>query len=241
MSKTDSVGKAIHEMHENLAHLTEQHNENSWMQNGKERLNDILRGEKNIDVIGNEILSFFSDFLGSQLGTFYISKSETTLSLVHSSGTTGQVPAIIEKDSSFIGKALTTKKVVVLNDVDKDYFKVSTSLGSTKAASLVIIPLFVSNKMLGLAEIGKLSSFTPLELRFIDDVIESIAIYINTILAKTELEKLVVELDKKEQELQNQITAINKATLVIEFDTKGFILSANDLFLKIMGLTELKV
>lgn len=145
------------------------------------------------------------------------------------------MPAIIEKDSSFIGKALTTKKVVVLNDVDKDYFKVSTSLGSTKAASLVIIPLFVSNKMLGLAEIGKLSSFTPLELRFIDDVIESIAIYINTILAKTELEKLVVELDKKEQELQNQITAISNAALVIEFDTEGIVLKANDLFLKIMG------
>jgi len=235
MSKTNSVGKAIHEMHENLAHLTEQHNENSWMQNGKERLNEILRGEKNIDVISSEILSFFSDFLGSQLGTFYVSKSENSLSLVHSSGTTGQVPGNIEKDSSFIGKSLTTKKVVVLNDVDKDYFKVSTSLGSAKAVSLVIIPLFVSNKIVGLAEIGKLTSFTQVELRFIDDVTESIAIYINTILAKSELEKLVVELDKKEQELQNQITAINKATLVIEFDTKGIVLKANDLFLKIMG------
>ena len=238
MSKTNSVGKAIHEMHENLAHLTEQHNENSWMQNGKERLNDILRGEKNIDVIGNEILSFFSDFLGSQLGTFYISKSETTLSLVHSSGTTGHVPTLIEKDNSFIGQALTHKKVVVLNDVDKDYFKVSTSLGSAKAASLVIIPLFVSNKMVGLAEIGKLNSFTAVELRFLDDVTESIAIYINTILAKTELEKLVVELDKKEQELQNQITAISKAALVIEFDTKGIVLKANDLFLNIMGFNS---
>ncbi len=235
MSKTDSVGKAIHEMHENLAHLTEQHNENSWMQNGKERLNDILRGEKKADAIGNEILSFFSEFLGSQLGTFYISTSETSLSLVLASGTTGQVPSIIEKDNSFIGKALTQKKVVVLNDVDKDYFKVSTSLGSAKAASLVIIPLFVSNKMVGLAEIGKLNSFTAVELRFIDDVTEAIAIYINTILAKSELEKLVVELDKKEQELQNQITAINKATLVIEFDTKGIVQKANDLFLKIMG------
>ncbi len=235
MSKTDSVGKAINEMHQNLLHLTEQHSENSWMQNGKERLNDILRGEKNIDVIGNEILSFFSDFLGSQLGTFYISTSETSLSLVLASGTTGQVPSIIEKDNSFIGKALINKKVVVLNEVDKDYFKVSSSLGTAKAAAIVIIPLFVSNKIVGLAEIGKLSAFTSLELRFIEEVTEAIAIYINTILAKTELEKLVIELDKKEQELQNQITAINKANLVIEFDTKGFILSANDLFLKIMG------
>jgi PAS domain S-box-containing protein len=35
--------------------------------------------------------------------------------------------------------------------------------------------------------------------------------------------------------LQNQITAINKADLVIEFDTKGVVQKANDLFLKIMG------
>jgi PAS domain S-box-containing protein len=238
MSKKDSVGKAIHEMHENLLHLTEQHNENSWMQNGKERLNDILRGEKNVGIFGNEILTFFFDFLGSQLGTFFISKSETTLSLVHSFGTTGEVPSLIQKDNSFIGQALTQKKVVVLNDVDKDYFKVSTSLGSAKAASILIIPLFVSNKIVGLIEIGKLSSFTPLELRFIDDITESIAIYVNSILAKAELEKLVLELDSKEQELQNQIKAINKAAFVIEFDTNGFILSTNDLFLKILGYNK---
>ncbi len=235
MSKKDSVGKAIHEMHENLLHLTEQHNENSWMQNGKERLNEILRGEKKSEIFGKELLSFFSDFLGSQLGTFYIANSENTLLLAHFAGTTGQVPATITKDNSLIGQALTTKKVIILNEVDNDYFKVSTSLGSAKAASVIIIPLFVSNKMVGLAEVGKLSAFTPVELRFIDDVTESIAIYINTILAKSELEKLVVELDKKEQELQNQITAINKAALVIEFDTKGTVLQANDLFLKIMG------
>ena len=238
MSKTNSVGKAIHEMHENLAHLTEQHNENSWMQNGKERLNEILRGEKNVGIVGNEILTFFFDFLGSQLGTFFISKSESTLSLVHSFGTTGEVPSLIQKDNSFIGQALTQKKVVVLNDVDKDYFKVSTSLGSAKAASILIIPLFVSNKIVGLIEIGKLSSFTPLELRFIDDITESIAIYVNSILAKAELEKLVLELDSKEQELQNQIKAINKAAFVIEFDTNGFILSTNDLVLKILGYNK---
>ena len=46
MSKTDSVGKAIHEMHENLIHLTEQHSESNWMQSGKEKVNEILRGEK---------------------------------------------------------------------------------------------------------------------------------------------------------------------------------------------------
>jgi PAS domain S-box-containing protein len=145
------------------------------------------------------------------------------------------VPTIITKDNSLIGQALTTKKVIILNEVDNDYFKVSTSLGSAKAASVIIIPLFVSNKMVGLAEVGKLSAFTSLELRFIEDISESIAIFINTILAKAELEKLVYELDSKEQELQNQIKAINKAALVIEFDTKGVILHANDLFLEIMG------
>ena len=235
MSKTDSVGKAIHEMHENLIHLTEQHSESNWMQSGKEKVNEILRGEKKIDVFGNQILSFFFDFLGCQLGTFYIANSKNSLSLVYSFGVTGNAPAIIEKDNSFIGQALNSKKVSLLNTIDNDYFKVSTSLGSAKASSVLIIPLFVSNKTVGLAEIGKLSSFSQVELRFIEEITESIAIYVNTILAKAELEKMVIDLDRKEQELQNQINAINKAALVIEFDTNGFILSTNDLFLKILG------
>ncbi|MFN4812555.1 MAG: PAS domain-containing protein, partial [Bacteroidota bacterium] len=235
MSKINSVGKAIQSMHENLLHLTEQHNENSWMQTGKEHLNEILRGEKKLGVFGNEILAFFFDFLGGQLGTLYVSKSETKLSLVHSIGTSGQVPEVVEKNNSFIGQAVSSKKVVLLNHVDKEYFNVSTSLGSAKAASIIIIPLFVSNKLVGLIETGKLGTFTPLEIRFIEDISESIAIYVNSILAKAELEKLVLELDSKEQELQNQIKAINKAALVITFDTKGIVLNANDLFLEIMG------
>ncbi len=48
----------------------------------------------------------------------------------------------------------------------------------------------------------------------------------------------MLELDSKEQELQNQIKAINKAAFVIEFDTNGFILSTNDLFLKILGYNK---
>jgi len=62
MSKIDSVGKAIHSMHENLLHLTEQHNENNWIQNGKEHLSDILRGEKNWMFSVRSYFLFSSNF-----------------------------------------------------------------------------------------------------------------------------------------------------------------------------------
>ena len=238
MSKKDSIGTAINKINENLIYLTAQHSENSWRQNGKERLMHILRGDKNMDTFGKDILDFFFDFLGCQLGTFYCIKDEHTLTLINSAGTTGQTPVIIEKDNSFLHSVIKNKKMIVVNDIDKSYFKISTSLGSAKVATIVIIPFFSSEKLVGFVELGKLNVFTPLELSFIEEVNESISIYINTIIGKTELENLFLKLDKKEQELQNQIKAINKSALVIEFDPKGNIVFANDLFLQLTGYTK---
>jgi len=235
MKTTDSVGNAIHQMQENLMHLSQQHSENIWIQNGRTQVMEILRGDKVMKDFAKELITCLLDFLNSQIGTFYTINNEHQLTLVYCIGASGEVPHTIEKDNSYIGQAISRKKVIILNDVVKDFFKVHTSLGSAMAVSTSIIPLYSNEQLIGVIEIGKLSPFNPLEQRFIESIASPIGIYTNSILGKTALEKLLQDLDAKEQELQNQIKAINKANLVIEFDTHGTIISANDLFLKIMG------
>ena len=235
MKTTDSVGNAINQMQENLMHLSQQHSENIWIQNGRTQIMEVLRGDKTMEYFAHELITGLLDFMNGQIGTFYTVNNEQQLVLVYYSGTAGEVPRMIEKDNSYIGQAISRKKVIVLNDVVKDFFKVHTSLGSTMAVSTAIIPLYSNEQLIGLIEIGKLNPFTPIEQRFIESIASPIGIYSNSILGKNALEKMLQELDAKEQELQNQIKAINKSTLVIEFDTDGNIKSVNDLFLQIMG------
>ncbi|PWB22352.1 ATP-binding protein [Flavobacterium sp. HTF] len=54
-------------------------------------------------------------------------------------------------------------------------------------------------------------------------------------IAETEIKNLKEELHTKEQQLRNQIDAINTTNASIEFDLEGNILNANKNFLKIMG------
>ena len=54
----------------------------------------------------------------------------------------------------------------------------------------------------------------------------------------TSIRQDVTELKKKEVEIHNRMTAINKSNAVIEFDLEGNIIFANDLFLETMGYSS---
>lgn len=242
MAKSDSVSKAITQMQENIMHLSEQHAESAWVQEGKMGLSTILRGEKTIDTLASEIVTFFFDYFSCQIGTFYTITPSNSLSLVFSMGNQQPASQTISINSSFVGQAIQRKKPVLLNDISTEFFKISTTLGSSTSVSVIIFPLFYNDKLVGLMELGKLQPYTPIQIKFIEDTTESIGIFLNTLQGKIELEKLLQELDAKEQELQNRINAINKAALVIEFDPTGKIIDANELFLQKIGysLEELR-
>jgi PAS domain S-box-containing protein len=242
MSKLDSVSKAIHQMQESIMHLSDQHTENTWVQDGKMRVAEILRGEKNTDLLAYEIITFFFDYFSCQMGTFYTITPDNQLGLTFSMGNQQPAPDILSRDSSLVGQAIQRKKPIVINSVSNEFFKVSTTLGASTSVSVFVIPLYYNQKLVGLMELAKLTPYTPIEVKFIEEAAESIGIFLNTILGKIELEKLLVDLDAKEQELQNRINAINKSNMVIEFDFYGNILDANLLFLDKMGydLDEIK-
>ena len=235
MSNLDSVSKAIHQMQESIVHLAEQHSENTWVQDGKVKLAELLRGEKNMDQFAQEIISFFFDYFSCQIGTFYKLNSEGQLALIYSIGNEQAAPPIVSKENSLIAQSILRKRPISINGISSDFYKVSTTIGSSNSVSLFIVPLFYNQKLVGLIELVKLIPYTSTEVKFIEEASESIAIFLNSLMGKIQLEKLLKELDAKEQELQNRINAINKAAMVIEFDPSGNILDANQLFLNRMG------
>jgi PAS domain S-box-containing protein len=242
MSKLDSVNKAILQMQESILHLSEQHAENNWVQDGKVKLAEILRGEKNTHQLAQEIITFFFDYFTCQIGTFYTTNKSDQLALTLSIGNDKAVPEILNKENSLIAQSIQRKKPISINSISSEFFKISTSLGTSSSVSILVVPLFYNQNLVGFIELVKLIPFTTNEMKFIEEASESIGIFLNSLLGKIELEKLLQDLDIKEQELQNRINAINQSALVVEFDINGVILDANPLFLNKVGYTleELK-
>ena len=238
MEHFDSVGKAIEDIKSNLHHLTEQHEQNVWMQLGKEKLSELLRGDKTTGQFSEEFFKFCFEFLNIQVGTFYQSTEGEKLNLIGSFGNKNEAVAEISREDPFYKHIVSQKQAHVIEGLKPDFFSVSTTLGTFQTASVLVLPLFFNGGLSGIVELGKLNQISPSELNFWRDNSESIAIYLNTISKKELLEKLIADLDSKEQQLQNQIHAINKAALVIEFDTEGNILDANTLFCESMGYAK---
>ncbi|MFN5182125.1 MAG: response regulator [Bacteroidota bacterium] len=238
MENEDSVRKAIEQISSNLNHLSSQHEKSSWSIKGKNRLSEILRGDKKLENFADDFFEFTFSFLNCFSGNFYTVGSNNEMSLIHTYGSKHSPQKTLLTTDPFYHKIINSKKPCVLNSVKKDFFKIETSFGTHDIVSVIILPLFMNDSLIGLVELGKMKEVEYGEIDFLNEVSESVAIYLNSLLGKQKLENLIGDLDAKEQELQNQIKAINKTALVIEFDTNGNILNANDLFCQTFGFSK---
>ncbi len=239
-NKADDLSITLQEMQTNLKKVAEEHLERTWLQTGKNNLNEKLRGDKTLSEISQEIIEFLALYTEAQIGTVYVYE-EDMLHLLHAFGINEKINVSFRMGEGLIGQVAVKKTLNVLQSMPKNYFRIESSLGRNIPDSIAILPAVFDNKTSAVIELAKFGEFTPIQLRLLEEVSESIAICINTVVGKKNLEKLVEQLNSKEQELSNQINAINISNATIEFDMNGIILDVNENFLNIMGYKEHEV
>jgi len=137
-----------------------------------------------------------------------------------------------------IGQAAREQKQISLIDLTEEQIRITSSVLNAKPKNLLITPFLFEGKTVGVIEIGRLTDFNEAEKGFINFSMDSIAISFNTAVGKKNLKTLNEQLKVKEQQLSNQINAINKSNASIEFDLNGTILGANENFLNLLGYAE---
>ncbi|HEY1201875.1 MAG TPA: nitrate- and nitrite sensing domain-containing protein, partial [Niastella sp.] len=74
-SEADLLSKALTNMKHNLLKLSEENAVRTWMLMGASELNDILRGEKTIQDLGQQIISMLTPYLKAQVGAIYLAEN----------------------------------------------------------------------------------------------------------------------------------------------------------------------
>ncbi|HEY8936524.1 MAG TPA: response regulator [Cyclobacteriaceae bacterium] len=239
-NQTDELSLALQQMQNNLQRISEEHSERIWLQTSKNNLNEKLISDKPLKELSKEIVDFFISQTSALLGTMYVLE-DNAYNLQYAYGIKGQPSNSFLLGEGLVGQSAEKKSMMLVNSMPQNYFKIESSLGSEKPDALAIIPTVFDNKTVAVIELGKFGQFSPIQLKLIEEASEAIAININTVAGKKNLENLINQLTAKEQELNNRITAINKSNACIEFDTNGTILSANEIFLNIIGYTEQEI
>lgn len=110
----------------------------------------------------------------------------------------------ITPGQGMIGQVAIDKEPVEINDLSDDYFFVESSLGKASPASLLILPLLFNDELIGVFEIAKITHFSTIEKKLLEEVCLRAAGLIEQVAKRERAESLLAETRELNSKLQVQ-------------------------------------
>ncbi len=105
---------------------------------------------------------------------------------------------------SLIGQVAKTRRAVVLDQVPAGYVKISSAIGEARPVNVMIMPIVFQDQVLGVIEAGSLWPFTQVHREFLEQLMETIGVNVNTMIANARTDALLEESQRLTGELQSR-------------------------------------
>jgi signal transduction histidine kinase/CheY-like chemotaxis protein/HAMP domain-containing protein len=199
----------INEMIRNLKDTTLKNSEQDWLKTNLAKFSRMLQGERDLLTVGKMTLSELAPVVAAQQGVLYTldhSEEKPKLKLLASYGHTAHdaVGPTLGLGDGLIGQCAIEKRQILLSSVPPDYIRISSGLGNGTPATLVVLPVLFEGTVKAVLELASFERFSPTHLAFLDQLMESIGIVLNTIEANTRTEDLLKQSQSLAAELQAQ-------------------------------------
>ncbi|WUR11271.1 response regulator [[Empedobacter] haloabium] len=212
----------INEMIRNLKETTQKNAQQDWLKTNLARFTRLLQGQRDLQAVTKLILSELAPLVSAHHGVFYMMDSQlddARLRMIASYGyrSSRKLPTSFLPGEGLVGQCALEKVRIWLTDVPRDYIVVSSGLGAAPPTNIVVLPILFEQQVKAVIEIASLDRFTETHLSFLDQLMESIGVVLNTIEANSRTESLLTQSQSLAQELQqtNQELA-EKARLLSE-------------------------
>jgi signal transduction histidine kinase/DNA-binding response OmpR family regulator/HAMP domain-containing protein len=205
----------INEMISNLKEQTLKNAEQDWLKTNLARFSRMLQGERDLATVSNLIMSELAPLVNAQYGVFYVTKrdeDETKLELVASYGaeTPDQLKQEFRLREGLIGQAAADRRPILLKDVPPDFVRIGSGLGHGKPANVSILPALFEDEVKAVIELASFSEFNETHQNFLDQLMESVGIVLNTIAATMRTEGLLTQSQLLTHELQARQTELTR-------------------------------
>lgn len=225
LSEEDQLGKALVNMTTKLREMTQHTAAQDWLKTGQAKLNGEMSGEQDNIMLARNILLLLCRYLELPVGVFYIcetaeyqQKTHTpqihSLKMVASYGYTRRknLASQFALGEGLVGQAALEKQLIVISQVPEDYIHVQSGLGEAVPRTILVLPFMYDGELKGVVELGSFASFSELQLEFLQQVSEAIAIAVNTAQSRTKMQELLDQTQTQAEELQAQAEELQSQT-----------------------------
>ena len=196
-------------------------NNESWIREGQNILAEKIRGELTAQEISQRALAFFAEYLKMNVATVYL-KHHSKPKLDFLIGHAVESPRkSFELGEGTLGQCVLDKKIVSMSNLPDGYLKVSSALGDENLNTLIIVPLYADNTIVGAMELGFIAKPEKQASDLIQLCQESLAIGIRSAIHKTTLNELLYQSQQMTEELQSQQEELKVANEELEQQSKA--------------------
>jgi signal transduction histidine kinase/CheY-like chemotaxis protein len=160
-------------------------------------------------------MSELAPLVNAQYGVFYVTKreeDETKLELVASYGAESaeELKSEFRLREGLIGQAAADRRPILLKDVPPDFIRIGSGLGHATPANVNILPALFEDEVKAVIELASFNEFNETHQSFLDQLMESVGIVLNTIAATMRTEGLLKQSQLLTQELQARQTELTR-------------------------------
>lgn len=267
LSNNDVLGNALLEMRDNLAKVAEEDRRRNWSTTGLALFGELV-GKKATDLknLSDLIISNLVNYVEANQGGLFIVEDIDehndedpfmTLASCYAWDSKKYLEQKVYRGDGLTGQAWQEGSTIRLTEIPNDYVRITSGLGESNPSSLLIVPLKLNEEVFGVVELASFNVFEDYEVKFVENIAESIASAIASVKTTERTNRLLDEstmmteqMKSQEEEMRQnmeELQATQESTekaqyearevselleltnLVIKTDTRFFITSANEL------------
>ena len=171
----------------------------------------MLQGQRDLLTVADQVLTELAEVVSAQHGSFFMAEQEEhdeqprlKLFASYAYQERKSVSNVFRLGEGLVGQAAREKKRILVSDVPNDYVRISSSLGESSPRNIVVVPISFEGEIKGVLELASFQRFTPNQLAFLEQLVESLGIVVATITATMRTDELLRQSQSMAEELQSQ-------------------------------------
>jgi len=214
--EVEELKNNINEMIRNLKDQTLKNTEQDWLKTNLARFTRMLQGERDLSTVSNLVLSELAPLINAQHGVFYVSDRDEdgqpilNLAASYAFNNRKHVANHFRLREGLIGQCAHEKSRILLTNVPTDYVQISSGLGEAPPLNIIVLPALFEGEVKAVIELATFGEFSETHQSFLDQLMESIGIVLNTIAANMRTEGLLKQSQLLTSELQAQQEELKK-------------------------------
>ncbi|QGZ40159.1 signal transduction histidine kinase [Pseudoduganella flava] len=191
----------------------------AWMRSGQSQLAEQGIGQMTLPALSTALLHFLARYLNVVVGAMYVREPDGLLKRVAAFGFSSEDEErgrLLAPDEGIVGQAAQMRRLIHLENLPKDYLKLSSALGSATPTQVLVLPVASDGRVNGVVELGFLHPVGERETEFLNLVADNIGTAIDATLARQRMQELLVESQQLNEELQVQQEELRTANEELE-------------------------